>query len=220
MPQGYVRASDLPQVIPVFPLDGAILLARGQLPLNVFEPRYLNMIDDAMGGDRIIGLIQPSGGPRKLPVLAPVGCAGRITAFSETSDGRYMITLTGVCRFKVMTEMPSGSPYRQIRADYAPYEADLSAPPESDADFARTGFLDALRAYLAHRSLDIDWETAEGAPQEALCNSLAMALPFERAEKQALLEAQTLTDRCEILTALLRIGAAGPGEDEPPHSVQ
>ena len=215
MPQGYVRALDLPQVIPVFPLGGTILLPRGQLPLNIFEPRYLNMVDDAMAGDRIIGLVQPKGGTPALPGLSPVGCAGRITSFAETSDGRYLITLTGVSRFRIAAEMPSKTPYRQVRAAFEAYEDDLVSPPE-EPDFDRDAFLDALRAYMAHRLLDIDWETAESAPMEALVNSLSMALPFEPAEKQALLEAMGLMPRAEALTALLRIDAADPGDDDGP----
>lgn len=215
MPQGYVRAADLPQVIPVFPLDGAILLPRGQLPLNIFEPRYLNMVDDAMAGERIIGMVQTSGGPRRLPALCPVGCAGRITAFAETSDGRYLITLTGVSRFRIQTELPATSPYRQVRADFRRYEADLTAPGDEDP-FERERFLAALRSYLTHRSLDIDWETAEAAPAEALVNSLSMALPFEAAAKQCLLEAATLSERSDALTALLEIDAVDTGDGEPP----
>lgn len=215
MGHSYVKASDLPQVIPAFPLDEAILLPRGQLPLNIFEPRYLNMIDDAMAGDRMIGMVQPHGGPARLPGLSPVGCAGRITSYAETSDGRYVITLTGVCRFRIAGELPAQTPYRQIRADFAPFEADLKTPPE-DPGFDREPFLHALRAYLNRRSLDIDWETAEGAPQEALINSLAMALPFEPAEKQALIEAPTLEDRCASLTVLMEIDAAGDDDGEPP----
>src|SRR5215469_5960092 len=125
MAQGYVKSTDLPQVIPVFPIDGALLLPRGQLPLNIFEPRYLNMIDDAMAGDRVIGMIQTNGGQKARPHLATVGCAGRITSYAETSDGRYLITLTGAARFQVMTELPAPSPYRQVRADFAPFEDDL-----------------------------------------------------------------------------------------------
>ena len=215
MPQSYVRALDLPQVIPVFPLDRVILLPRGQLPLNIFEPRYLNMIDDAMAGDRIIGLVQPVGGTPALPGLSPVGCAGRITSFAETSDGRYLITLTGVSRFRIAAELPSKAPYRQVRAAFDAYEADLASPPE-EPDFDRHAFLDALRIYLAHRSLDIDWETAESAPMEALVNSLSMALPFEPAEKQALLEAVSLLPRSEALIALMRIDAADAGDDASP----
>ena len=216
MAQGYVRAADLPQVIPVFPLPGAILLPRGQLPLNIFEPRYLNMVDDAMAGDRIIGMIQPQPGPRATPRLSPVGCAGRITSFAETSDGRYLITLTGCARFRLASELPAQTPYRQVRADFTAFEADLAAPPVDDVGLDRDGLLDALRAYLETRGLDIDWDTAETAPPEALINSLSMALPFEPPEKQALLEAASLTDRSDVLTALMTIGAAGDGEGETP----
>jgi uncharacterized protein len=215
MPQGYVKTLDLPQVVPIFPLAGAIVLPRGQLPLNIFEPRYLNMVDDAMAGDRIIGMVQPHGGSRTLPGLSAVGCAGRITGFAETSDGRYLITLTGVSRFRIAAELPVRTPYRQARADFGPYEGDLSAPGEAP-DFDRHAFLDALRGYLANRALDIDWDTAEGAPMEALVNSLSMALPFEPPEKQALLESPTLMDRAEALTALMRIAAADGGEDDTP----
>ena len=216
MAQGYVKATDLPQVIPVFPLPGAILLPRGQLPLNVFEPRYLNMIDDAMAGDRIIGMLQPSAGSPRLPGLSPVGCAGRITSFAETADGRYLITLTGCARFRLASEIPTQTPYRQIRADFAPFEDDLTAPPVDDVGLDRDGLLDALRAYLESRGLDIDWDTAETAPPEALINSLSMALPFEPSEKQALLEAAGLTDRATVLTALMTIDAAGDGDGEAP----
>ena len=218
MAQGYVKAGDLPQVIPVFPLPGAILLPRGQLPLNIFEPRYLNMIDDAMAGDRIIGMVQPRGGalggPQRPSGLSPVGCAGRITSFAETSDGRYLITLTGCARFHLASEIPAQTPYRQIRADFTRFEADLSAPPVDDVGLDRDGLLEALRAYLETRGLDIDWDTAETAPPEALINSLSMALPFDPPEKQALLEAASLTDRSAVLTALLTIDAAGDGEGE------
>ena len=214
MAQGYVRAADLPQVIPVFPLPGAILLPRGQLPLNIFEPRYLNMVDDAMAGDRIIGMVQPQGGSSRLPGLSPVGCAGRITGFAETSDGRYLITLTGCARFRLSSELPVQTPYRQIRADFAPFEADLAAPPPDDAGLDRDLLLDALRAYLETRGLDIDWDTAETAPPEALVNSLSMALPFDPPEKQALLEARLLSDRAAVLTALMTIDAAGDGDGE------
>lgn len=214
MPQGYIRTDDLPQVIQVFPLSGVILLPRGQLPLNIFEPRYLNMVDDAMGGDRMIGMVQPAGGPAQLPSLAPIGCAGRITSFSETSDGRYLITLTGICRFRILTELPSQAPYRQVRVDHGPFADDLTPPPAGDTT-ERGPLLDALRAYLEARGLDIDWDMAESAPTEALINSLSMALPFDPAEKQALLEAQDLTDRTRVLHTLMRIDAAGDGDDAP-----
>jgi Lon protease-like protein len=211
--QGYIKAADLPQVIPVFPLSGILLLPRGQLPLNIFEPRYLNMIDDAMAGDRIIGMVQPLGGPQSLPRLSPIGCAGRITSFNETSDGRYLITLTGCARFRLEAELPVQTPYRQVRAAFGAFESDLNAPPVDEGALDRDNLLEALKAYLETRGLDIDWETAETAPPEALVNSLAMALPFDPAEKQALLEAVDLDERALVLTALMRIDAAGDGED-------
>ncbi|HEX6859465.1 MAG TPA: LON peptidase substrate-binding domain-containing protein [Caulobacteraceae bacterium] len=215
---GYAKADDLPRVIPVFPLDGALLLPGGRLPLNIFEPRYLNMIDDAMAGERIIGMIQTRpGGDREKPRLAPVGCAGRITAFAETDDGRYLITLTGVCRFKPVQELELSAPYRQVTPDFECYEADLTAPP-AEGLLDRTMFFDALKAYLDGRGLEIDWESARQAPPDALINSLASGLPFDPAEKQALLEAYSLADRRDALIALLEIDAAGTADpdDEPP----
>ena len=211
----YRRADDLPLVIPVFPLDGALLLPGGQLPLNIFEPRYLNMFDDAMSGERIIGMVQTrAGGDDERPNLAPVGCAGRVTSFAETSDGRYLVTLTGVCRFRVGAELPARSPYRQVRADFTAFEDDLhEAPPTSATPGDGLSLLGALRRYLDHRGLAIDWTSAEAAPSDALINSLAMALPFEPVEKQALLEAPTLADRRETLVALLEIDAVGDDDD-------
>ena len=219
MPAFHPRFAELPEEIAVFPLSGALLLPQGRLPLNIFEPRYLNMVDDAMAGDRMIGLIQPVGPAGLRPPLTRVGCAGRITSFAETSDGRYLITLTGVCRFAVATEMQVRTPYRQARVDFLPYEADLRAPDPAE-DFDREPFLSALAPYLAGRGMDIDWDTARAAPQEALVNSLAMALPFDPPEKQALLEALTLTEREAALTALLRIEAVAPDDDEPGPAMQ
>jgi Lon protease-like protein len=217
---GYMKAADLPQVIPVFPLDGALLLPGGRLPLNIFEPRYLNMIDDAMSGDRIIGMIQTRpGGDRERPALAPVGCAGRITSYAETGDGRYIITLTGICRFQPGDELPVQTPYRQVRARFEPYEGDL-AEPNAEGLLDRTMFFDVLKAYLDHRGLDIDWETAKAAPPDALINSLAIGLPFEAPEKQALLEAYSLADRRDTLIALLEIDSAMPDDDDEPPSLQ
>ena len=219
MAQGYIKAFELPQVIPVFPLPGSILLARGQLPLNIFEPRYLNMIDDAMSGDRVIGLIQPQGSPGQKPPLTRVGCAGKITSFAETSDGRYLITLTGICRFAVLNEIQVKTPYRQVRADFHPYGTDLQAPDPMEA-FDRDAFLMSLRPYLEHRGLQVDWTVADVAPPEALINSLAMALPFDPPEKQALLEAETLLARAEALTALLHIDANDPGDADDGPAMQ
>jgi Lon protease-like protein len=221
MPGSYRRADDLPLVIPVFPLDGALLLPGGQLPLNIFEPRYLNMFDDAMSGERIIGMVQTRpGGDVERPNLAPVGCAGRVTSFAETSDGRYLVTLTGVCRFRVGDELPARGPYRQVRADFTAFETDLrEGVPDSAATTDPSALLNALRRYLDHRGLAIDWSSAEAAPSDALINSLAMALPFEPVEKQALLEAPTLVERRETLVALLEIDAAA-GDDEDPTMIQ
>jgi Lon protease-like protein len=216
----YLRAADLPQVIPVFPLDEALLLPHGQLPLNIFEPRYLNMVDDAMAAERVIGMIQTqAGGDRQRPRLAAIGCLGRITRFAETSDGRYLITLTGVCRFAFRAELNAPTPYRQVRADYAAFEGDLKTSGEDDG-FDRMLLLRALKAYLERRSLEVDWDAAKTAPGEALINSLAMLLPFEAAEKQALLEAVTLSERREALIALMEIDAAGRSDDDEPPSLQ
>jgi Lon protease-like protein len=216
MPGGYVKASDLPQVIPVFPLDGALLLPHGAMPLNIFEPRYLNMVDDAMAGDRIIGMVQTqAGGERERPSLVAIGCAGRITSFAETHDGRYLITLTGVCRFRCGPELPVQTPYRQLRAEFAPFESDLQ-PLSGCSPDTRPNLLQALKGYLTKRGLEVDWRMAGEAPMEALVNSLSMALPFEPPEKQALLEAVDLKARERALIALLRIDAAGDDDDIPP----
>jgi Lon protease-like protein len=212
---GYATAADLPQVIPVFPLDGALLLPHGALPLNIFEPRYLNMIDDAMAGERMIGMLCTLGGDSSRPNLAKIGCAGRITSYSETSDGRYLITLTGLCRFKVSAELPVQTPYRQVRADFAAFAGDLHDRPEPD-EADRADVLMALKAYLERRGLAVDWRMAEDAPIESLVNSLSMALPFEQTEKQALLEAANVEDRRQALVALMRIDAEYGEDDEPP----
>jgi Lon protease-like protein len=217
----YRRAADLPQVIPIFPLDGALLLPGGDLPLQIFEPRYLNMVDDVMTGERVIGMIQTkAGGDRDRPKLARVGCLGRVTSYAETSDGRYLITLTGVCRFEAGEELSIPTPYRQLRARYDRFEGDLSRDEEAmAAESVRSRFARALKRYLNNRELDIDWDTANSAPLESLVNSLAMGLPFEPAEKQALLEAQDLTGRFDALTTLLEIDSMEDGDDES-HSVQ
>ena len=213
----YARAQDLPMVIPVFPLDGALLLPHAALPLNIFEPRYLAMVDEAMATERVIGMVQtrPGGDPER-PGLQTVGCAGRITSFAETSDGRYLITLTGLSRFQTREELPAVGPYRRVRADYAAYEGDLAMDQDADEGFDRLRLLAALKAYLHRRAMDVDWDTARDAPVVALVNSLAMALPFEPAEKQALLEAPSLAARRETLSALLEIDTDSMDEDGPP----
>jgi hypothetical protein len=212
----YRQIGDLPQLIPVFPLDGALLLPGGELPLQIFEPRYLNMVDDVMAGDRVIGMIQTRGGSRERPRLAVVGCLGRITSYAETSDGRYLITLTGVCRFEAGEELDLRLPYRQLRARYDRFEVDLADDQEVEADDEeRARFGAALKRYLNRRELDIDWETAQDAPLESLVNSLCMGLAFAPAEKQAFLEAPDLAARFEVLTTLLEIDVADPDDERP-----
>ena len=221
MPAGYRKVSDLPALIPVFPLDGALLLPGCQLPLQIFEPRYLNMIDDAMSGERMIGMVQTrAGASRATPNLARVGCAGRITSYAETDDGKYLIALTGVCRFEAREELPRLTPYRQVRAAYAPFEADLVAD-EDAVEFDRGPFMEVLRRYLDRKNLGVEWDAVASAPGPALVNSLCMALPFEPAEKQALLEAADLVDRRATLEALLAIDAAlDDDDDDAPPSIQ
>jgi Lon protease-like protein len=211
---GYRKASDLPDVIPVFPLDGALLLPGALLPLQIFEPRYLNMVDQAMAGARIIGMIQTDGsGPPDHPGLAGVGCAGRITSYAETGDGRYRIALTGLCRFAVMREIVVTTPYRQVQADFARFEADLLGEDEGE-EFERPPFLNLLRRYLDTRGLGVEWEVVNAAPAPALINSLSMALPFATPEKQALLEAPDLEARRAVLATLLEINAAWSAADD------
>jgi Lon protease-like protein len=212
---GYRKVADLPGLIPVFPLDGALLLPGCQLPLQIFEPRYLNMVDDVMSGERLIGMVQTrDGGDRAKPALAGVGCVGRVTTYAETGDGRYLITLTGVCRFGVGEELAATTPYRKVRPDFERWAADLEATEETVA-LERTSFLATLRRYLDHKGLSVEWDAARQAPAGALINSLAMGLPLDPAEKQALLEAPTIGERGKVLRALLEIDSAA-GDDEPP----
>ena len=217
----FKKAQDLPMVIPVFPLDGGLLLPHAQLPLQIFEPRYLNMVDDAMAGERIIGMVQtrPGGDPER-PSLQPIGCAGKITAFSETSDGRYLITLTGLSRFSLQGELAVMTPYRQVRADFMGFASDLELVEAEDEGFDRMRLLAALKAFLERRAMDVDWETAKAAPAQALVNSLAMALPFDPPEKQALLEAPGHVERRDTLVALMEIDANISPDDDGPQSVQ
>jgi Lon protease-like protein len=207
------KAEDLPQVIPLFPLDGALLLPHASRPFNIFEPRYLNMLDDVMAAERIIGMVQTApGGTRERPYLAHVGCAGRVTSFGETADGRYLITLTGLCRFRLDNELSSPAPYRQARVDFRPYAQDLLPRPEAPgAD--RLRLMAALTPYLDHRGLRIDWGPLENAPIAQLVDSLSMALPFTHPEQQALLEAPDLDARRLTLITLLEIDGAEGGEE-------
>jgi uncharacterized protein len=207
----YQHPGDLAEVIPVFPLPGALLLPRGQMPLNIFEPRYLAMIDDALrAGHRLIGMIQPDSGhpgSAEKPNLFKIGCVGRITQIAETGDGRYLIQLTGIVRFRIDEELAVTTPYRQCRVVYAPFADDLVARKGEDA-VDRERLLRSLSEFLRANDLKADWEGIENAPNEALVNALAMMSPYGTAEKQALLEAPDLKTRAEILVAMTEIELA------------
>src|SRR4051812_9694498 len=215
-----VQLSALPEVMPIFPLVGILLLPRARLPLNIFEPRYLAMTRDALGGERLIGMIQPSGpasepgvGGMKPPVY-PVGCAGRVTQFSETGDGRFLITLTGVSRFRIIEELPLFSGYRRVIPDWTPFAHDRELPDTPQFDRAR--LVRGLKSFFGQRQLSADWSAVEKAPAEQLIASIAMACPFAPSEKQALLEAADLEQRAELLTGLVEMAAIQPtsGEDD------
>ncbi|MGO8798606.1 MAG: LON peptidase substrate-binding domain-containing protein [Roseiarcus sp.] len=202
--RAYQRPSELPTVIPIFPLAGALLLPRRPLPLNIFEPRYLAMVDDALDGERLIGIIQPSeadGAPDPSPELCAVGCAGRLTQFAETGDGRCLITLTGVARFHLIEDAPTAKPYRRARVDFSKFSSDFR---EGDGEGAvdRTGLLTALRQFAEANRFKVDWDDINKASNEALVNGLAMLSPYGSKEKQALLEAADLKARAEMLVAI------------------
>ena len=207
----YHGPGDLPDVIPVFPLAGALLLPRGQMPLNIFEPRYLAMIDDALrSGQRLIGMIQPDPahpGTEDKPNLYKVGCVGRITQIAESGDGRYLLQLTGIARFRIDEELRVSTPYRQCRVIYTPYVDDFM-PRKGEDEVDRKSLLHALSDFLEANDLKADWEGIENAPNEALVNALAMMSPYGAAEKQALLEAPDLKTRAEILVAVTEIELA------------
>jgi hypothetical protein len=211
MSRRYHAYSDLPHSLPLFPLTGAMLLPRGHLPLNIFEPRYLEMVDYALQGDRLIGMIQPVENEETIlkPRLSQVGCAGKITAFQETGDNRYLITLQGVCRFRLTGEMDSATAWRAGFCNFAAFAGDLAEI--AGADLPRERLLQALKAYLTSRDMQADWSSVLTAPAEALVNALAMMCPFAPAEKQALLEAESFHERTSTLLALLEMGSeAGP----------
>ncbi len=202
------RAPELPTEFAIFPLPGAMLLPGGKLPLNIFEPRYLRMVDDALASGRVIGMIQPDvarGETPSGPALYRVGCLGRLSSFSETEDGRYLITLTGVTRFGVQVELELHRGYRRVRADLKRFAADREEPAAEGVD--RAGLLSALRAYFTAQGFDANWEAIEEMPDASLVTTLSMVCPFEPQEKQALLEAPETLDRATALTTLLRMGA-------------
>lgn len=209
-----INPSELPDTVAIFPLAGALLLPRSRLPLHIFEPRYLQMVEDALKTPgRLIGMIQPNPLPgRDEKKLHAIGCAGRITQFSETEDGRFMITLGGVSRFRILNELESFLPYRRCTVSWDGFERDLGHE-EADDTFRRPVFLDALERYFEDRGLSADWETLRDADDELLINSLSMMLDFDPEDKQALLEAPSLPTRRETLVTLIEYALRG-GQDK------
>lgn len=210
----------LPKTLAIFPLEGALLLPHGQLPLHIFEPRYRNMIEEALGNARMLGMIQPRGShPHPVPDDANVfdtGCAGRIVSFSETEDGRFVVTLRGVCRFRIAEELPPYRGFRRVVPDFAPFHGDLQ--PASEEGIDRPRLLAAARAFLLMKNIACDWQAAEAASSQALVTSLAMSCPFEPGEKQALLECDDLSDRCRLLTSLFEMAMLA--SEEPPAAIK
>lgn len=204
--------ADLPTTIPVFPLSGAVVFPRAQLPLHIFEPRYLAMVKDVLAGERTIGMVQPrddAAGEVEPPVYR-VGCAGRLTSFQELENGRNLITLTGLCRFEIEDELDRMTPYRQFQVRYDRFGQDMTVGVDDGID--REALLGAVRKYIEHQGLQSDWESIEKADNETLVNALSMLTPFLPKEKQALMEATDLSARTAILTTLLEMaGAQGSG---------
>jgi uncharacterized protein len=204
----------LPETLPIFPLPGVLLLPRGKLPLRIFEPRYLAMTDDAMAGVRLIGMIQPADPSTSLAGAPPVygtGCAGRIIAFSETDEGHYLITLTGVARFDVREELPLHNGYRRVRAEWSRYAADLQEDKAVSLD--RDRLLTMLKSYFKLHGLSADWDAIRQTPDERLVTSLAMICPFDPSEKQALLEAADLTERARLMAAIIEMAVLNGPQD-------
>jgi Lon protease-like protein len=208
----FLSFTDLPTQLPLFPLAGVVLMPRGALPLNVFEPRYLKMVDDALRGDRLIGIIQPAEDSEAVlkPKLSAIGAAGRIISFRETDDNRYLITLAGLCRFRLKGEAQDSAPYRIGQCDFSPFAGDM-AEESAEGNFPRERLLAALRLYLNRRDMKADWKSVTSAEPEALVNALAMMCPFEPAEKQALLEAPSFGERVSTLVAILEMASAAAG---------
>ncbi|MFC7737534.1 LON peptidase substrate-binding domain-containing protein [Roseomonas sp. GCM10028921] len=210
---------DLPAEIAVFPLPGALLLPGGRLPLNIFEPRYLALVEDSLGAGRCFGMTQPDPGAPPGPSgpgLYRTGCLGRLSSFAETEDGRFLISLTGLIRFTVEEELPGRAGYRRVRPRYDAFAGDLDRTPLSHG-LDRPALLGALGAYFRARGIEANWESIERLEDAALVTNLAMVCPFEPAEKQALLEAPDSAARAATLTAMLRMDSlARPGQDIRP----
>ncbi|WP_170383956.1 LON peptidase substrate-binding domain-containing protein [Ruegeria atlantica] len=209
-----MHPADLPETVSVFPLPGALLLPRSRLPLHIFEPRYLQMLDDALKTqERLIGMVQPNPCQSDDSKLHQIGCAGRVTQFSETEDGRYLITLTGISRFRVRSELDAFTPYRRCSVSWDGFDRDLGKV-EKDDGFNRPRFLGLLERFFASRQLSTDWDTLKDADDELLVNSLSMLLDFEPEEKQALLEAPSLRTRRETLVTLIEFAMRGGTNEE------
>jgi Lon protease-like protein len=209
----YRTPADLPRRLKVFPLPGALLLPHAELPLNIFEPRYLAMVADALAGDRLIGMIQPDHDDADLsgsPALKHIGCAGRITSFAETPDGRLLITLSGICRFAIAREASTDKPYREVDADFSHFATDLSETDDDDG-VDRTSLIKVFRDYLAANDMSADWDQVREASTEALVNTLAVLAPHAPRDKQALLEAKDLKERADVLIALTEMALARQG---------
>jgi Lon protease-like protein len=214
----YETGGELPEIIPVFPLPGALLLPSGQMPLNIFEPRYLAMVDAALGGDRVIGMIQPALDASDLagqPPLCAVGCVGRITQFAESGDGRYVITLSGVTRFRLVEEIAAGTPFRQCRIAVDDFP-DLTEPRKGEDDVDRTALLRTFRTYLDANGLEADWDSVNRASNAGLVTALSMMSPWGAPEKQALLEAPDHASRARTLIAITEIVLAGANAPAAP----
>jgi uncharacterized protein len=204
----YREPSDLPKTIPLFPLAGALLLPRTDLPLNIFEPRYLLMIEEAMKAERIIGIIQPQGSSdSSKAALEAVGCAGRITSYSETDDGRLLVTITGVCRFVIVEELDTATPFRQASVDYRPYAVDFVSETGARS-VNREQLIKAFRQYLEANDMSADWNEVEAVSTEVLVNTLSLLAPYPARDKQALLEAPDLKSRADVLVALTELALA------------
>lgn len=205
----YKTPADLPQRIQVFPLSGALLLPRADLPLNIFEPRYLEMFDDALASNRLVGMIQPlpGQGEAAAPDLNKVGCVGRITSYAETPDDRMMVTLTGISRFEIVEELDADTPYRQVIADFHPFAVDLVLGMGA-GEVNRPALLKAFRDYLDANNMSADWNQVNSAPTETLVNTLSLLAPYPPEEKQALLEAPDLKTRADVLVALTEVALA------------
>lgn len=210
--------ADLPNELIVFPLPGALLLPNGRLPLNIFEPRYLNMVEDALGAQRLIGMIQTreshDGLVPEASDLFDVGCAGRIVSFAETGDGRFMLTLEGVCRFRIVREVEGRRGYRRMQVDFRSFKDDLK---ESDWQLDREKFLPTLKRYLEARGIGVEWKAIEAAPDHLLIASLGMMCPFDLKEKQALIEAATVGDMAELMRSLMEMAILGTEQSSAKH---